>query len=81
MALGRPVVCNIREDGLKFCRRDGRELPIIRAEPATLVAVLRDWLTARRNDLARWRGVAAIRGAWHNPRDVARGLIVDYMLP
>ena len=41
MALGRPVICNIRDDGLKFLPPGmASELPIIRSEPATLVSVL-----------------------------------------
>ena len=81
MALGRPVVCNIRDDGLKFLPPEmAAELPLIRAEPATLVAVLREWLTARRNELARV-GEESRRYVerWHDPRDVARGLLADYM--
>jgi glycosyltransferase involved in cell wall biosynthesis len=80
MALGRPVVSNIRDDGLKFLPPGmAAELPVIRAEPATLAAVLREWLTTRRGDLPRL-GEASRRFVekWHDPRDVARGLIADY---
>jgi len=80
MALGRPVICNIRADGLKFLPPGmADDLPIIRAESETLVEVLRDWLTARRGELAR-RGEDSRRFVekWHDPRDVARGLLADY---
>ena len=80
MALGRPVVSNIREDGLKFLPPEmAKDLPLIRAEPATLVAVLRDWLTTRRKELPRI-GEQSRRFVerWHDPRDVAKGLLADY---
>jgi hypothetical protein len=80
MALGRPVICNIRADGLKFLPPGmADDLPIIPAEPVSLVEVLRDWLTARRGELAR-RGEDSRRFVekWHDPRDVARGLLADY---
>jgi glycosyltransferase involved in cell wall biosynthesis len=80
MALGRPVICNIREDGLKFLPPDmAGELPIIRAEPETLATVLREWLANRRSELAR-RGEESRRYVekWHDPREVARGLLADY---
>jgi glycosyltransferase involved in cell wall biosynthesis len=81
MALGRPVVCNIRDDGLRFVPPDmGAELPVIRAEPATLAAVLREWLNSRRDELPKV-GERSRRYVerWHDPRDVARGLLADYM--
>jgi glycosyltransferase involved in cell wall biosynthesis len=80
MALGRPVIGNIRDDGLKFLPPDmARELPLIRAEPATLAAVLREWLTMRRHELPRV-GAESRRFVerWHDPRDVARELLADY---
>jgi glycosyltransferase involved in cell wall biosynthesis len=80
MALGRPVVSNIREDGLKFLPPGmADDLPIIRAEPATLAAVLREWLTARRGELPRLGELSRrFVEKWHDPRDVALGLIADY---
>jgi glycosyltransferase involved in cell wall biosynthesis len=82
MALGRPVICNIREDDLRFLPPGmAAELPIIRADPATLAAVLGEWLTNRRRDLptlgARSRRFVE---RWHDPRDVARELIADYTI-
>ena len=80
MALGRPVVCNIRDDGLKFLPPGmAADVPLIRAEPATLAAVLREWLTTRRGELPKV-GEASRRYVerWHDPRDVAKGLLADY---
>lgn len=80
MALGRPVVCNIRDDGLKFVPPGmADELPILRAEPGTLVAVLREWLTVRGGELpALGERSRRFVEKWHDPQDVARGLIEDY---
>ena len=80
MALGRPVICNIREDGLKFLPPGmAAELPLIRAEPATLAAVLREWLTTRRNELPRvGEQSRQFVERWHDPLEVARGLLADY---
>jgi hypothetical protein len=80
MALGRPVICNIREDGLKFLPTGmAAEIPIIRAEPVTLISVLRDWLTIRQRELP----VLGVKSRqyverWHDPLEIARGLIADY---
>jgi glycosyltransferase involved in cell wall biosynthesis len=80
MALGRPVISNIREDGLKFIPPAmAAELPVIGVGPETLVQVLRAWLTARRGELPR-RGEESRRFVerWHDPREIARGLLADY---
>ena len=80
MALGRPVVCNIRDDGLRFLPPGmAGELPLIRAEPGTLAAVLREWLTTRRHELpALGERSRRFVERWHDPRDVARKVIADY---
>jgi hypothetical protein len=80
MALGRPVICNIRQDGLRYLPPEmAKELPLIRAEPATLGEVLREWLTTRLHELPRL-GEQSRRFVerWHDPRDVAKGLLADY---
>lgn len=80
MALGKPVVCYIREDDLKFIPEEmRRDLPIIRATPATLYDVLRDCLTKRRSEL--WeigrRGRAYVE-KWHDPIKIAAKLKAEY---
>jgi hypothetical protein len=81
MALGRPVICNIREDGLKFLPPGmAAALPVIRAEPTTLTNVLREWLTTRPDELMQV-GVKSREFVehWHDPIEVARELLTDYM--
>jgi glycosyltransferase involved in cell wall biosynthesis len=80
MALGRPVICSIRADGLKFLAPGmADDLPIIRAEPESVAKVMRDWLTERRPALPK-QGEQSRRYVekWHDPREVARGLLADY---
>jgi glycosyltransferase involved in cell wall biosynthesis len=80
MALGKPVVCYIREEDLKFVP-DGmrQELPIIAATPETICSVLREWLTTRRSELAEVgsRGRAYVE-KWHDPLQIAERLKADY---
>jgi glycosyltransferase involved in cell wall biosynthesis len=80
MALGRPVICNIRDDGLKFLPTGmADDLPIIRADRDSLTSVLREWLTVRRSELPK-RGELSRRYVerWHDPRKIAHRLIADY---
>lgn len=68
-ALGKPVVCHVLEE-LRPTYPPG--LPLVEADPSTVVAVLREWLTdgPRRHE----RGVASRRYAeqHHDARLVAR---------
>lgn len=80
MALGRPVVCYIRQEDLKFIPAGMREdLPIINATPASVYEVLKEWLTVRRGELraAGERGRAYVE-AWHDPLKIAARLKADY---
>ena len=80
MALGKPVVCYVREDDLGFLPTGMRdELPLIRADPTSLAAVLRDWLTGPRERLheAGDRGRAYVE-RWHDPLRIAARLKADY---
>jgi hypothetical protein len=73
MALGRPVICFIREDDLRFIpTKMSEELPIINATPGTIYQVLKDWLTVRRNELCS-RGKQSRRYVerWHDPLQIA----------
>src|SRR5262249_48350106 len=80
MALGKPVICYIREDDLKFIPEEMRqELPIIHASSATIYAVLKEWLTVRRHELpALGRRCRAYVERWHDPLKIAAGLKADY---
>ena len=80
MALGKPVICYIRDDDLGFIP-DGmrRDLPIIRADPGSIQGVLRTWLGERRGELEevgrRSRGYVE---TWHDPILIASRLRRDY---
>ena len=81
MALGKPVMCYLREEDLGFIPRQMREeLPIIRVTPATLEERLREYLTRRRADLAdlgeRSREFVERH---HDPLQVAARLRSDYL--
>jgi glycosyltransferase involved in cell wall biosynthesis len=80
MALGKPVVCYIREGDLHFIEPDMRaELPLIRAEPATIYEVLRVWLTRDRHRLPEiGRLGRAYVERWHDPIAIARTLRRHY---
>ena len=73
MALGRPVVCYLRQDDLRFLDPGMRsDLPIINATPGTLCDTLRDLLGKRRHTLAE----AGARSRnyvekWHDPDTLA----------
>lgn len=81
MALGKPVVCYIREEDLKFVpARMAEELPLINAKPDSVYLVLKDWLSARKNDLPR-QGALSRRFVerWHDPDIIARDVASDYL--
>lgn len=80
MALGKPVICYIRNDDLKFIPAEmRRDLPLINATPNSIRAVLREWLTVRRSDLAGWGARSrAFVEYWHSPTRIATELIEDY---
>jgi hypothetical protein len=79
MALGKPVICFLREADLHFIPEAMRaELPIIRADAASIYEVLRAQLAAR-DALARI-GEASRRFVerWHDPLAIARSCAADY---
>jgi hypothetical protein len=80
MALGKPVICYIRQDDLKFIpKKMSEDLPIINAQPETLYQVLKEYLTTRRMQLPRIgrKGRAYVEN-WHNPLKIAACLKNDY---
>ncbi len=80
MALGKPVVCRLREDDLAGIPPEmARQMPIIRADPSSLVEVLREWLTAPAERRAeRGRASRAFAEQWHDPARIARELGARY---
>lgn len=81
MALGKPVICYIRQEDLHFVpARMREELPIIDATPDTIYSVLKEWLTHRRHQLTeRGRRGRQFVETWHDPIKIAAGLKRDYM--
>lgn len=80
MALGKPVICYIRDEDLKFIpARMREELPIINAGATTIYEVLREWLTARKGELplVGTRSRAYVEN-WHDPLKIAARLKGDY---
>jgi hypothetical protein len=80
MALGKPVVCYIREHDLQFIPSQMRqELPIINATPKTIYAVLREWLTIRKDELPTLGQQSRnYVEKWHNPVKIANYLKSEY---
>lgn len=80
MALGKPVICYLRDGDLKFIPEAmRRELPIIQATPATISHVLREWLTVQRHEISK----AGIRARafverWHDPLKIAERMMHQY---
>lgn len=80
MALGKPVICYIREDDLEFIPQQMREeLPIINATPATIYDVLREWLIEWKHELPEiGRRSRTYVEKWHDPLKIAAALKGEY---
>jgi hypothetical protein len=80
MALGKPVVCYIREEDLKFVpARMAEQLPLINARPDSVYSVLKDWLSARKHELSqRGRLSREFVENWHDPELIAHNVASDY---
>jgi len=80
MAMGKPVMCYLRESDLGFLPAGMRaDLPVIPTGPDTIYETLKTWLTARRDALADAgrRGRAYVE-TWHDPLEIAARLKTDY---
>lgn len=80
MALGKPVICYIRQSDLKFIPEQMQtDLPIIETTPSTLYDVLKQWLTVRKSELSHVgrRGRLYV-GKWHDPLKIAARLKSEY---
>ncbi len=82
MALGKPVICYIREDDLKFIPPEMREdLPIIQATPSTIYHVLKQYLTIDKNRLSELGAKSRdYIEKWHNPLKIAAYFKQEYQL-
>lgn len=73
MALGKPVVCFVRESDLRLIPAGiGEEMPVINATPDTLYDSLKDCLTRRRHELSDLgRKSRAFVERWFDPLTIA----------
>lgn len=80
MALGKPVICYIREGDLKFIPEQMRQdLPIINATPTTIYEVLKEVLTDRKYELQQVGRVSRTYvEKWHDPLKIAAKLKGEY---
>ena len=80
MALGKPVICHLRESDFGFLPAAMRaELPLLAADPASLTAVLRRWLTTSRAErAAQGLRARAFVERWHDPRRIAAQMRDEY---
>ena len=79
MALGKPVVAYIRDGDLDRIPEGMRaELPIVRAEPSSIVDVLESLITRPRSDLvALGKRSRAYVERWHDPTVIAQRIKDD----
>jgi hypothetical protein len=80
MAVGRPVLCYIREDE-PGDNPFGTELPIVRTTPQTLVADLRRLAVDRELRRALGEDGRSFVLRRHDPREIARAILADIALP
>ena len=80
MALGKPVICYLRESDLDFLPDDMRnDLPLINAKPDDIYHVLRQWLVTKSGQLQE-RGMESREYVerWHDPVRIAQCVKQDY---
>ncbi len=80
MALGKPIICYIRESDLKFIPGEMlREIPILNATPASVYQVLKECLTTRKEELPLLgeKGRKYVE-KWHDPLKIAARLVDAY---
>ena len=80
MALGKPVICFLREKDLNYLPQAmRRDLPVIPTTPEDVYRTLRLYLTERRHELPEiGRRSRVFVEAWHDPAKIAARLKRDY---
>jgi len=80
MALGKPVICYVREEDLRFVPPGMKdELPILNATPDSIYRVLKEWLTVRKAQLPHvGRSSRRYVERWHDPVKIAADIKYDY---
>lgn len=81
MALGKPVICYIRTEDLKFVPAQmAEDLPLINAKPDSIYSVLKEWLSVRKSDLPHRGGMSReFVEKWHDPDIISRDVAADYL--
>lgn len=80
MTLGKPSICYMREEDLKFLPVEmKKDIPIINATPETIYEVLKSWLTVNKYKIKE-RGMQSrlFVEKWHDPLKVAAIVKRDY---
>lgn len=80
MALGKPVICYLREDDLGFIPDQMRnDLPLIQATPDSIYEVLKYWLTTGKSELPDiGKKSRSFVEKWHDPLTIARQMQATY---
>lgn len=81
MALGKPVICYIREEDLKFIPKEMKcDIPIINATPETIYNVLKTYLLKDKSEYIELgkKGRSYVE-KWHDPKKIAASLRNDYL--
>jgi hypothetical protein len=80
MALGKPVICYIRDEDLKFIPEEMRlDIPIIKATPESIYEVLRYYLTQGKSELANISTLSrSYVEKWHDPQKIAEKMKREY---
>lgn len=80
MALGKPVICYIRDEDLKFIPEEmQKDLPIIRANPETIYEVLKYYLTLGKSELLNIANLSrSYVEKWHDSQKIASRMKQDY---
>lgn len=79
MALGKPVMCYIRESDLKYIPQRMREdMPIIKVTKETLYQQLKEMLDHKQDLAEIARKSRAYVEEWHDPEKIAKDILADY---
>jgi len=79
MALGKPVMCYIRESDMKHIPAQmDKDLPIIRVKKETLYEKLKDVLDNKESLATIAHRSRKFVEEWHDPKKIAQEIIADY---
>lgn len=80
MALGKPVICYMREEDMTHLPAGmWEDCPIIQATPDSIYRVVKNAITAGKKDLLeRGQKSRAYAEKWHDPEKIAASLVNDY---